>query len=157
MVKVDEETKKSILFFLSRWKTSRVNKDKLWDLKEELIKRTGAKTISFSTLKKWVRQVAREAKQAEKLRVVQYETPITTVVSPISDRLFYQSMAFNITAMKKTINRLAAKTDEIKKLSAKKPRWFKNTVSSDLTIVRKMLETMLRELTDIERNLKFKE
>jgi hypothetical protein len=64
MMSVDDHTRKTILFFLAKWKTTRVSKDKLLQLKEELMKKDEAKPISLPALKKIVRRVVKETSQA---------------------------------------------------------------------------------------------
>ena len=116
VVALDDEIKEVILSFLAKWKSSRTSKEKLLDLKEAIIKKTGAKSLPLSTLKKWVRKVAREAKQAEKLKQLKYEAPITPIAAPLSDKIFLQAFSFDMEAMKKTIERMINRLEEMKKL-----------------------------------------
>ena len=70
---IDDETRKIILFYLAHWKTTRMSKDRLLELKEELMKPKDAKPVSLNVLKRWVKRVVKETSQAEKIKEAEYE------------------------------------------------------------------------------------
>lgn len=150
MAGASEEVKKLILEHLAKWKTTRVNKEHLLDLKDEVIKRTGAKSLPLTTLKKWIRSTVKETKQAEKLKALALAEPIA---APISARVYNQALAFDIAALRRIVGRTLDDMTRIKSIAAKKPKDFRKTIAPQLAATRKTLEDIEKRISEIERRL----
>lgn len=150
MAGASEEVKRLILEHLAKWKTTRVNKEHLLDLKDEVIKRTGAKSLPLTTLKKWIRSTVKEAKQAEKLKAIALAEPIA---APISARVYQQALAFDIAAMRKTVGKVLESMTRISAIAKKKPKDFRKMISPQLAATRRTLEDIEKRIAEIERRL----
>jgi len=152
---VDDHTRKTILFFLGKWKTTRVSKDKLLQLKEELMKKADAKPVSLPALKKMVRRVVKETSQAEKLKEIKLEgtAAIAPITIPVTDMAFRQIVLFDIAASRRTIAKINGKIEDVKKASEKQPKQFKQQLSSELTGMRRELDKMISKLGEVEKQL----
>ena len=150
MVGASENVKKLILEHLAKWKTTRVNKERLLDLKDEIIKRTGAKSLSLVNLKKWIHSTVKETKQAEKLRAIALAEPIA---APISARVYQQALVFDIAAMKRTVAKALDDLTRIKNIADKKPKDFRKNIAPQLAGTRKTLEDIEKRISEIERRL----
>jgi len=151
---IDEETRKIILFYLAQWKTTRMSKDRLLELKEELMKPKDSKPVSLNVLKRWVKRVVKETSQAEKIKVAEYEATIgAPIAAPVTDRAFRQSVAFDIAATRKAIDKMLVTVSEIKKNTASKGKTFSKSVSPDIAASRRGLEKLAAKLTEIEKLL----
>jgi len=120
-VAVDENVKRIILSYLAKWKTTRVSKDRLLELRDEIIKRTGFKSLPLTMLKKWVRKTVKETAQAEKLKAIQYGG--MPIAAPVSEKAFLQSISFDLASMRRSLDRIANRLVEIEKeLSSREGR-----------------------------------
>jgi len=147
---VDEPVKKMILSYLSKWKTTRVNKERLKELQEDLMKKFEYRTLPLITIKKWIRSVVKETKQSEKLKQIRYEP--ASITAPMSDRTFQQTLTFDLAAMKKTVERTAGQlntlNDEMEKNKA-----FAKTAAPEIAAIRKIYERISAKLDEIERKI----
>ena len=152
---IDDHTRKVILFFLAKWKTTRVSKDKLLQLKEELMKKDEAKPISLPALKKIVRRVVKETSQAEKIKEIKLEgtTSLMPITVPVTDNAFRQIVAFDIAASRRTIIKINEKIDDVREATEKQPKQFKHQLSSELTGMRRELDKLVTKLAEVERQL----
>lgn len=150
MVGVTDEVKKLILEHLAKWKTTRVNKEHLLDLKDDIIKKTGARSLPLATLKKWIRTTVKQAKQAEKLKAIQLSEPIA---APMSARVYQQALAFDTAAMRRIVARTLEDMTRIKSIADKKPKDFRKMITPQLAAARKTLEEIERRISEIERRL----
>jgi hypothetical protein len=150
MAGVSEEIKKLILEYLTKWKTTRVNKERLVELKEAIVKKTEMKSLPFTTLKKWIRSVVKETKQAEKLKAIALAEPIA---APLSKRVYMQAVMFDISAMRKIVDKTFDDLTRIKSMLDKKPKDFARTVVPEIAAARKTLESIERRIAEIERKL----
>jgi len=150
MVGVSDEVKKLILEHLAKWKTTRVNKEHLLDLKDDIIKKTGAKSLPLTTLKKWIRTTVKQTKQAEKLKAIQLTEPIA---APMSARVYQQALAFDVAALKRIVGRTLGDLTRIKDIADKKPKDFRKTITPQLAATRKTLEDIERKISEIEKRL----
>ncbi len=159
---MDDEKKRMILSLLTKWKTTRVNKDKLVILREELYKKSEEKPMSLPALKKLVRRVVKETSQAEKIKEFQMgsfqegATSITPITPSVSDRVFYQAIIFDLSASKKNIEKILEKLTELKEQSNKQPKQFRNALSAEVASTRRDLEKLANKLNEIERQLSLK-
>ena len=147
---VEEPVKKLILSYLSKWKTTRVNKERLHELQEELIKKFEYSSLTLITIKKWVRTVVKETKQAEKLKQIKYEP--TSIAAPSSDRAFYQTLQFELSAMKKTVEKTLVQLNTIK-LEMDKSKVYVKTASPEIAAIRKIYERVSGKLEEIEKKI----
>ena len=150
MTGLNEEIKNLILIYLAKWKTTRVNKERLVDLKDEIIKKTGAKSLPLATLKKWIRKTVRETKQVEKLKELQLTSPI---VAPLSERAYQQTILFDIAALKKITEKTLTEIEEIRKLVSKKPKNFRKKAAPQIAATRKTLEKISERISEISKKL----
>jgi len=157
---MDDEAKRIILSYLTKWKTTRVSKDRLFELKEELLKKNPERQVTLPALKKWVRRVVKETTQAEKIKAVQYGTTthaglatITPITLPMSERVFQQSIMFDLIASRKNIERILEKLTSLKNQAAKQPKQLRNALSAEVAATRRDLEHLATKLSEIERQL----
>jgi len=147
---VSEPVKKLILSYLARWKTTRVNKDRLKQLQEELMKKFDYNTLPLITIKKWVRSVVKETKQSEKLEQIKYKT--APIAMPIEERAFLQSLTFDLAAMRKTTERISGDLSTIKNEMDKNKAYAK-TAGPEIAAIRRIFERISDKLADIERKV----
>ena len=150
MMNVSEPVKKLILSYLAKWKTTRVNKERLKQLQEELMKKFEYNTLPLITIKKWVRSVVKETKQAEKLAQIKYKTaPITM---PIEERAFLQALNFDLMAMRKTVERVSDQLNTIKS-EMDKNKAYSKIAAPEIAAIRKIFERISDKLADIEKKV----
>lgn len=121
LIALDENIKKIIMYYVARWKTTRVNRDRLLELRDEIVKKTGFSSLPLTTLKKWVRKTVRETAQAEKLKTLAY-APAMPIAAPISEKAFLQFLSFDIAAMRKSLEKIANRLTEIERELALKKK-----------------------------------
>jgi len=147
---VSEPVKKLILSYLSKWKTTRVNKDRLKQLQEELMKKFEYNTLPLITIKKWIRSVVKETKQAETLEQIKYKA--APIAMPMEDRAFMQSLSFDLMAMRKTVERVSDQLSTIKGEMDKNKSYAK-TAAPEIAAMRRIFERIGDRLSEIERKI----
>ena len=148
---IEEPVKKMILSYLAKWKTTRLNKDKLKVLQEEMIKKFEYRTLPLRTIKKWVRTVVKETKQAEKLEQIKYRS--TPIAAPTDNKAFIQTLAFDLVSMRKTVDKISDQLSEIK-LEMGKNKAYSKTAAPSIAAIRKTFERISDKLAEIERKVK---
>lgn len=151
---VEEPVKKLILVYLAKWKTTRVNKDRFDILKEEMMKEFGYTTLPLTTIKKWVRATIKETKQAEKLKQIRYSP--SPIAAPTAARAFQQALAFDLIAMKKTVEKTLDQLSTIKS-GMDKNKVYVRTAAPEIAAIRKTYERISARLSEIEKKVVVKE
>ena len=148
---IEEPVKKMILFYLAKWKTTRLNKDKLKILQEEMMKKFEYRTLPLITIKKWVRIVVKETKQSEKLEQIKYKT--SPIAAPTDNKAFLQSFAFDLIAMRKTVENISGQLSVIKS-EMDKNRAYAKIAAPNIAAMRKVFERISDKLAEIEKKVK---
>jgi len=157
---MDDIIKRIILSFLTKWKTTRVSKDKLMEVRDEIVKKTEGKPLALPALKKMVRRIVKETTQAEKIKEAQFGTMhegatsithIVPITSSLSEKVFQQALIFDLKASKVNIERGLEKLSSIKNQAKKQPKLFRNMLSAEVAAIRRDLEKLATKLTEVER------
>ncbi|MFH1286021.1 MAG: hypothetical protein ABIH99_05565 [Candidatus Micrarchaeota archaeon] len=134
---MDEQTKKIIKNkLLGPWGAQPLTKDALSELRGEIAKKTGKnKYAPFANVKKWIKDVKKEIKQElktamkteESTKTIFRELPrppapaiIAPSPSPIMDRVYLQTVSFEIAGIRKSMERISKQLDELEKQIASK-------------------------------------
>jgi len=154
-MEIDPNIRKTIVSFLKAWKTKKISKAKLEQLRDELAKKKDAKSVNMSTLKKMIKRVAKETAQAEKIEEAKIESisGFRPVIVPITNQAFKNVILFDLAASKRTLQRLNEKLEDVKEESKSQNGDFKQKLSSQVSLIRKELERMNDRLVDIEKQL----
>ena len=154
-MEIDQTTRKTIIFFLKAWKTKKISKAKLEQLRDELAKKKDVKTVNMSTLKKMIKRVTKETAQAEKIEEAKIESisGFKPVIVPITNQAFRNVIIFDLSASKRTIQRMNEKLEGIKEQSKTQNGDFKQRLSSEVSLIRKELERINDKLAEMEKQL----
>ncbi len=154
-MEIDQNTRKIIISFLKEWKTKKISKAKLEQLRDELAKRKDTKSVNISTLKKMIKKVSKETAQAEKIEEAKIESisGFKPVIIPITNQAFRNVVLFDLAASKRTIQRMNEKLEDIKEQSNSQNGDFKQKLSSEVSLIRKELERINEKLNEIEKQL----
>ena len=154
-MEIDQTTRKTIISFLKAWKTKKISKAKLEQLRDELAKKKDAKPVNMSTLKKMIKRVAKETVQAEKIEEAKIESisGFRPVIVPITNQAFRNVILFDLSASRRTIQRMGEKLDAIKEQSKSQNGDFKQRLSSEVSLIRKELERINEKLGEMEKQL----
>lgn len=112
------EIRALITSMIARWRTARLNRARLLELRDELEKATGKRAPPLRTIQSMVRRVARETAQTRALREAELAKTAAPIAAPITDRTVLQSVAFDIAGMRRQLERIAARLTEIEKMLA---------------------------------------
>ncbi len=127
---MDEQSRNIITRKLQKLGDVRLGKDHLKELRDEISKGTGHnKFASFKNIRKWVAMVKKEMKKEKKEEAApRKERPAAPErketdepMAAISDRVFMQTIGYEIAGIRRTMDRISTQlTDIEKKLSSKK-------------------------------------
>ncbi|MCX8200336.1 MAG: hypothetical protein N3G76_02610 [Candidatus Micrarchaeota archaeon] len=140
---LDENVKKIILGKLKEWEGETITVARLGELRELITKKTGKhKFVPYTNIRKWIREVKKESKAMEKARpekggkaqaVPQPSTPqipkhtgpvvvamqpsadisSKAVISPFADRVYFQNLTYELSAMRRNLERISKQLDEL--------------------------------------------
>ncbi len=125
---MDEQTKNIIKRKLQKIGDVRLSKEHLKELREEIAHGTGHnKFAPFKNIRKWVAMVKKDMKK-EEVSTPKKEKPAVSekkeLVEPmtvISDRVFMQTIGYEIAGIRRSMDRISSQLTEIeKRLSSKK-------------------------------------
>ena len=127
---MDEQSKNIIKKKLQKLGDARLNKDNLKEIRDEISASTGHnKFASFKNVRKWVSMVKKELKkeQVSSSKKEKAKGPAVEKAAPsvpnvaISDRVFMQTIGFEIAGIRRSMDRISNQLDELeKKLALKK-------------------------------------
>lgn len=127
---MDEQSRNIIRRKLQKLGDVRLSKEHLKELREEIAQGTGHnKFAPFKNIRKWVSMVKKEMKKEEaSASKKEREKPSSSdrkeaevPIAAISDRVFMQTIGYEIAGIRRSMDRIGAQLTEIeKKLSAKK-------------------------------------
>ncbi|MFH1448648.1 MAG: hypothetical protein ABIG39_07335 [Candidatus Micrarchaeota archaeon] len=128
---MDQQPKNIIKKKLQKWGNIRLTKDNLRELREAISDATGHnKFASFTNVRKWVSQVKKdmkkEASTSKKEKPKSKREPaakkdVAVSMAIISDRIFLQTIGYEIAAIRRSMDRINSQLTEVeKKLSLKK-------------------------------------
>ncbi len=123
---MDENVKKIIIDKLEEWGPEEsITVTRLAELRDEITKQTGKhKFLPYTNLRKWVREVKKEMKTTSKSKKKQAKkeeapavapTPQRAIISPFADRVFFQNFTYELTSMRKTLERISKQLDELER------------------------------------------
>jgi hypothetical protein len=123
---MDEQSKNIIKRKLQKLGDMRLGKEHLKELREEIAQGTGHnKFAPFKNIRKWVAMVKKEMKKEPALKKERAPAPekkaVDEPVAAISDRVFLQTIGYEVAGIRRTMDRISSQLTEIeKKLSSKK-------------------------------------
>jgi hypothetical protein len=128
---MDEQSKNIIRKKLQKLGDSRLSKDNLKEIRDEISEATGHnKFASFKNVRKWVSMVKKELKKEQAGSTKKEKAsrgPAAEKSAPpvpgavISDRVFMQTIGFEIAGIRRSMDRISNQLDELeKKLALKK-------------------------------------
>ncbi|MEM4133781.1 MAG: hypothetical protein QXO35_01840 [Candidatus Micrarchaeia archaeon] len=152
-MEIDQKTREIIVAFLKGVKTKKISKAKMEELKDEILKKTDIRMLNLSTLKKMVKKIAKETAQAEKIEEAKIESisGFKPVIIPITTQAFQNMILYDLSASKKTLERLNERLESIKE--AGKTTEFKTKISSEISLIRKEIEKLANKLEYVEKQL----
>ncbi|MEM3364314.1 MAG: hypothetical protein QXS93_02270 [Candidatus Micrarchaeia archaeon] len=142
---LDENVKRIIISKLKEWEGETITVARLGELRELITKKTGKhKFVPYTNIRKWIRDVKKEVKTAEKLeknaekggkpqppqaqvsQVPKHTGPVVvamqpsaveaaskSVISPFADRVYFQNLSYELTAMRRNLERISKQLDEL--------------------------------------------
>ncbi len=127
---MDDKVKSIIMKKLKDWEGESITVTKLAELREIITKKTGKhKFLPYVNLRKWVREVKKEmrAMSKQKSAVVEktaakapqpsakQEPPAAqgAMISPFADRVYFQNLTYELTSMRRTLERISKQLDEL--------------------------------------------
>ena len=154
-MEIDPNTRKVIISFLKAWKTKKISKARLEQLRDEIAKRKDTKSVNMSTLKKMIKRVTKETAQAEKIEEAKIESisGFKPVIVPITNQAFRNVIIYDISASRRTIQRISEKLDAVKEHGKSQNGDFKQKLSSEISLIRKELERINEKLGEMEKQL----
>ncbi len=128
---MDDKGKNIVKRKLRKWGNPRLTKDQLKELRESIAQDTGHnKYASFKNLRKWVAQVKKEMKKEDsatkktktkKSDSTTSKKEVAATMALISDKVFIQTIGYEIAAIRRSMDRIGNQLTEIeKKLETKK-------------------------------------
>ncbi len=161
-MKIDDEIKKIILEYAERHKKVKLNKERLIELREKIMKKKKMKVLPIATLRKWVRKTIREFKQKEALKKVTsaiLTTPIVTPeiteapIQPIdTTRVYKQTLLFDIEAIGKISEKLLEDMKNIEELLDEKKEYKKEALPY-VSLARKNFEKIKAKVESIKKRI----
>ncbi len=121
---MDETVKGLIVEKLEEWGPDEsITVAKLAELRDYITKKTGKhKFLPYTNLRKWVREVKKEMKITRRKKktekaptVAQPPSPQRAIISPFADRVFFQNFTYELTTMRKTLERISKQLDELER------------------------------------------
>jgi hypothetical protein len=127
---MDEQTKNIIKRKLQKIGDVRLSKEHLKELREEIAHGTGHnKFAPFKNIRKWVAMVKKDMKKEEvstpkkekERPAVSEKKELVEPMTVISDRVFMQTIGYEIAGIRRSMDRISSQLTEIeKRLSSKK-------------------------------------
>lgn len=135
---MDDKVKSLILKKLGEWDGESINTEKLGELRELITKKTGKhKFLAYDNLRKWIREVKKEMRATTKVQAKPVKAPEkaapapnytepaqsvrqeaavmqkTSVISPFSDRVYFQNLTYELGSMRRTLERISKQIDDL--------------------------------------------
>lgn len=128
---MDDKVKNIIMKKLKDWEGESITVSKLAELREIITKKTGKhKFLPYVNLRKWVREVKKEMRAMNKQKSVSTQKTVakttaaakpeakvqsapSAIISPFADRVYFQNLTYELTSMRRTLERISKQLDEL--------------------------------------------
>lgn len=145
---LDENVKKLIISKLKEWEGEQITVARLGELRDFITKKTGKhKFVPYTTIRKWIKEARKEMAKTEKpvkeksiapapqapaipkhtgpvvVAVQPQESAAKPALSPFTERVYFQNLSYELSAMRRNLERISKQLDELeaqlKELSGK--------------------------------------
>jgi uncharacterized protein YdhG (YjbR/CyaY superfamily) len=161
-MKIDNEIKKIILDYAERHKKVKLNRERLMELREKIMKKKKLKILPIATLRKWVKKTIREFQQKEALKKVTsaiLTTPIVTPevteapIQPIdTTRVYKQTLLFDVEAIEKMSEKILQDMKDIEKLLGEIKEYKKEALPR-VSLARRNFEKIKTKIESIKKRI----
>jgi hypothetical protein len=160
----DNEIKKIILDYTEKYKKVKLNKERLMELRDKIMKKKKLKVLPIATLRKWVRKTIREHKQKEALKKVTSAILTTPVITPAiteapiqpidTTRVYRQTLLFDIEAIGKMSEKILKDISEIEKMISESKE-YKTEALPNISLARRNFEKIVSRIESIKKRILF--
>lgn len=158
-MEINNEIKKLILEYSEKHQKVKLNKERLLELRDRIMRRLKMKRLPLSTLRKWVKKTIRENKQTEALRKIEMALPAASAVAipelqiqPIdTTRVYRQTLLFDLSALEKVSEKIVEEISEIEKMAKEKSE--KKEILPKIALARRNFEKVMDKLKDLKKRI----